>query len=131
VKLSRSTRRAALGIAVFAILLNTFAPAISRTLATWRGQPSMWAEIQAHAAAADEAATNDYTHNNKAHDHASSGNHCPFCVTHAGSFGLTPSVPSVFLAFGRYDIPPLASYRSPAHLFFRATAQPRAPPLVS
>jgi len=57
---------------------------------------------------------------------------CPFCTTHAGSFGLPPVADLVFRLpeDGSQFYPPLYLAAS-RPLFAWATAQPRAPPALS
>jgi hypothetical protein len=57
--------------------------------------------------------------------------HCPFCFTHAGSFGVPPTPPLMLpVALGSPAMPSLF-YQSPAPLQVWATAQSRAPPAKS
>ncbi|MFN7835597.1 MAG: DUF2946 domain-containing protein [Burkholderiaceae bacterium] len=57
--------------------------------------------------------------------------HCPFCLTHAGSFGLPPTVAFALpVASGSQALPSLF-YQAPSPLFIWAAAQSRAPPFTS
>ncbi|HEX8478909.1 MAG TPA: DUF2946 domain-containing protein [Telluria sp.] len=58
-------------------------------------------------------------------------NHCAYCTTHAGSFGLPPPALAVFAILGGHDVFPLLFYQSPATLFTWSRAHARAPPVVS
>ena len=57
--------------------------------------------------------------------------HCPFCFTHAGSFGLAPSaVLSLPDSTGTTSAPDLF-YQWPGRAFIWTTAQARAPPDIA
>ncbi|HEV2612732.1 MAG TPA: DUF2946 domain-containing protein [Noviherbaspirillum sp.] len=57
--------------------------------------------------------------------------HCPFCFTHAGSFGLAPFAAVIAAPNAGASILPVLFYHSPARLFAWTAAQPRAPPEFS
>lgn len=57
--------------------------------------------------------------------------HCPFCFTHAGSFGLAPVIFFTNQMGTSVALRPALFYRSPQPLFAWRSAQPRAPPVVS
>src|SRR5690606_28215656 len=57
--------------------------------------------------------------------------HCPYCLTHTGSFALMADAEPVLLNPDlSYSLPELY-YHSPRPLFAWATSNPRAPPRLS
>jgi hypothetical protein len=78
--------------------------------------------------AAVRSAHSPASHTPAAHSPAMHFEHCPFCFTHAGSFGLPLAASSVIPTSGAAAIAPLLFYRAPQPLFAWSTAQPRAPP---
>jgi hypothetical protein len=56
--------------------------------------------------------------------------HCPFCSTHAASFGLPPTTMPGFPITGSERVMPLLFYQSPGPQYIWASAQSRAPPSV-
>lgn len=127
-----STRhRFATWLACFAIVLNTLAPTVSRTLTAWQDEPRLWAQIA-------EAPGFNWGHEGGRHapanapqdTHSGHGNHCPFCLVHAGSFGLAASTVVAYVAAIHSDtVPSAAVYRVPS-LDRSSPTQPRAPPLA-
>ena len=57
--------------------------------------------------------------------------HCPFCVTHAGSFGLVPIDALALPAPRGSDVFPSLFYQSHHPLFAWVTPHSRAPPAYS
>jgi|GEM_PF-416279 len=57
--------------------------------------------------------------------------HCPFCFTHAGSFGLATDTGLIIPQANGASILPELFYHSPAPLFAWASPLPRAPPFFS
>jgi hypothetical protein len=116
-------------IASFAILLATLAPAISHAMAAAHGSSHEWSEI-CTASGAKLVKVGDLPSKPSTHQ-VSHFEHCPFCLGHAGAFGLPPDndlrLPSVA---GTQILPPLF-YRAHRPLFAWAAAQPRAPPSLS
>ncbi|MDB5823483.1 MAG: hypothetical protein JWR21_2187 [Herminiimonas sp.] len=71
------------------------------------------------------------SHSPASHSPATHFEHCPFCFTHAGSFGL-PFVASIVIpALGAATIAPFLFYRAPRPLFAWTAPQSRAPPFLS
>ncbi|WP_188564707.1 DUF2946 domain-containing protein [Undibacterium terreum] len=123
-----------LWIAYFAILLNAFAPSISYALAS-RQPPAGLGEICSTSsnkslsltAAIAKPESGKSSPDTKLH-HLE---HCPLCLSHAGSFALPVSLPGQFaLGMEAAQFPPLF-YHSPAPLFLWSQANPRAPPFIS
>lgn len=57
--------------------------------------------------------------------------HCPFCFTHAGSFGLAAAFDATNLRAEVNSIMPGLFYHSPTPLFVWTSTQARAPPSLS
>ncbi|MDB5825574.1 MAG: hypothetical protein JWR21_4278 [Herminiimonas sp.] len=57
--------------------------------------------------------------------------HCPFCFTHAGSFGLSPTNALMLPMVRGTTAMPSLFYQSPAPLQVWVTAQSRAPPVTA
>jgi hypothetical protein len=120
VKVRIRIRHLAAWIACFSILLAALAPTVSRSRA----------DICATANPVS-AGEEDHT----AHHHSSTPakpalhfDHCPFCFTHAGSFGLVPLDSFTLPDASSYMLFPSLFYQSPHTLFVWATPQSRAPP---
>lgn len=148
-------------IAIFAVLLAALAPSISHALAAagWNnplflpqyasgadslGENSSAARLhdaQMHElcvastdGSSDARAASLATPASSPHSHDDADlhfEHCPFCFTHAGSFGLAAAETFALpLANGTCAMPALF-YRAPAPLFAWTRSQPRAPPVFS
>ncbi|MGE5622679.1 MAG: DUF2946 domain-containing protein [Bacillota bacterium] len=127
---NRYRQRFTAWIACLAILMAALAPAISHALAaSGKGSSAAW----------DEVCTVDGVkslHEHGAHDSGPADNgmhfeHCPFCFTHAASFGLPPSAQTFIPLAAGSPVRPLLFFHSPRPLFAWAAAHPRAPPVVS
>lgn len=151
-------RSIAAWMACFAVLLASLAPAVSHGINAFRlAEASMQehcdeygdaayqfletasqSDVGRHAQAsahADHVSWNAAPEDISHAGHEAGGSwhfeHCPFCFTHAGSFGLAPVI---FLAnqMGMsVALRPALFYRSPQPLFTWTSAQPRAPPAIS
>ncbi|MDR2014865.1 MAG: DUF2946 domain-containing protein [Azoarcus sp.] len=133
---NRYLKKPLLWLAIFAILMASFAPAISRI---WFGQTTLlpgWAELctieglQKLPVALFGNTPSAPRIPGDADRQDNCFAQCPFCLTHAGSFGLSPVelAPLPFIAaHGRY-FPPL--FFSALHArFIWQPSQARAPPL--
>lgn len=145
-------------MACFAVLLASLAPAVSHGINALRmaaasmhehcgevgdaanqaletaSEPGLGLHEQAseHAGpSAQQAAPGNASHA----EHEPGGNwhfeHCPFCFTHAGSFGLAPVILLVHQMGMRVALRPALFYLSPQPLFTWTSVQPRAPPAIS
>lgn len=127
-------------IACCAILLNALAPSMSQAIAAVRGQAVAWeicrvdgapgsgASVALSAAPArlgapDGAPAGD--------DKMKPGEHCAYCLTHAGSFGLPPAMAATVGVFGSHPQHPFLFYRSPRPLTAWSAARPRGPPALA
>jgi hypothetical protein len=130
-KLSRKNSRLIALIACFAMLLNSLAPAISHAMASTQGNANLWQEV-CSAAGNKTVLAVDLGTQKPANDQDSKPapmQHCPYCVTHAGSFALVAHVPSMTIAADlSYSLPELF-YHAPRPLFSWAASHPRAPPV--
>lgn len=156
--MSHYRRPMAAWMACFAVLLASLAPAVSHGINAFRlAEVSMHAHcdevgdeahqsleeaserslgLSAQAFEHGEHLSRDAAPKNTSHaGHEAGGNwhfeHCPFCFTHAGSFGLAPVI---FLASQMgmsVTLCPALFYLSPHPLFAWTSAQPRAPPAIS
>ncbi|MEO8406992.1 MAG: DUF2946 domain-containing protein [Oxalobacteraceae bacterium] len=129
----RKPTRLTIWIACFAILLNALAPSISYAMSARNGQSSSWIEIctvggtKFIAPASDSAS--DTAPSSDSIDHQSG--HCPFCLSHAGTFALPPPSATPLAISVGHDLFPFLFYRSPQPLFSWTAANPRAPPVAS
>lgn len=120
-------------LAIFAILLASLAPSISHAVAAARWADSLPLETICHAEP-DGGALDQHAHTAPSHSQGDVDlhfEHCPFCFTHAGSFGLMPVAAIAMPLVAGTAIRPALFYRSPSPLFIWVSAQPRAPPFFS
>jgi len=130
--MKKSIKRAASWLSILAVLAAALAPAMSRALSSWQG-PHV-AKVEICTIQGSSLVTVQDDRNPAAPspgERRFTVEHCPFCLTHAGSFGLPPA-PVVSLARldGADPMPPLFLH-SPRPLLTWAAAQPRAPPLAT
>jgi hypothetical protein len=141
-----STRRLQIWIACFAILLNALAPSISHALSRMAGPSNMieicsasgtrWisgdgagavvAGLAGAQFSAETPSTLDSTTSPLLHLE-----HCPFCMTHAGTFALPSPSTTLFAVQSGHDLFPALFYHSPSPLFSWSAAHPRAPPAAA
>ncbi|MEO6351505.1 MAG: DUF2946 domain-containing protein [Burkholderiaceae bacterium] len=120
-------------IACFAMLINAFAPSISHAVTSLSSAPaSPMMEICTMTGVQSIAAMTGLPgRDHSGPDKAGSGEHCPFCLPHAGSFALPPSeLPVQQIVAGNDLFPPLF-YQAPYRLFSWTAAKPRGPPLAA
>jgi hypothetical protein len=125
---TRHRQRVTAWIAFFTIMMASLMPTMSRAIAA----------ADAAASAEQICSTGHHdvvplaSHHAPAHhDGALHLDHCAFCVTHAGSFGLAPTVaPALAVARGP-EVHPPPLFQSRRALVAWTTAQSRAPPRVS
>lgn len=151
--LNRYQRRIAVWIACFAVLLAALAPAISHAINAARlaeccsengssahhspdeGSVEPYGGHTHPSAHADHSTPADASADASHSDHASKVGlhfeHCPFCFTHAGSFGLAPVTSITSQPDVSGTLRPALFYRSPQPLFVWTSPQSRAPPTVS
>lgn len=118
--------------ACLAILFNVLSPSLSYALTAQH--------VNAYAAALEicSASGTVYTQADLAPKGKSTTDsvlhhidHCPFCMSHAGSFGLPPPSSSPLALIMGHDLYPPLFYQSPQPQFVWMGAQPRGPPQLS
>jgi hypothetical protein len=138
-------KRLQIWIACFAILLNALAPSISHALSRM-ADPARMIEICSASGtrwmSSDAVGTISSTIASTVAD-AQAGTeqapadsplhhleHCPFCMTHAGTFALPAPSSTLFAVQGGHDLFPSLFYHSPFPLFSWSAAHPRGPPAI-
>jgi hypothetical protein len=131
--MNKATRQFAAWIACLAILLAALAPSISHALAAAKGSDFSWMEICSTTGAKFVKVTDSQNpvKSSTPAEKAMHSEHCPFCLTHAGSFGLPPTAAFAFPVVSVPPAFPSLFYQSPRPLFIWAAAQSRAPPVAS
>jgi hypothetical protein len=137
-------RRITAFIAIFAMLVSAFMPAVSNAFIGSAKSNAPWAEIctstnvrliNLNAAASDYVI--DATKRVEIAKIAKSTSknmhveHCPFCCTHPASFVLPSTAQLTVPVISCEQSFPSLYYTSPAPLFIWATAQSRAPPCLA
>ncbi|MGE5650004.1 MAG: DUF2946 domain-containing protein [Bacillota bacterium] len=125
-------RYVAAWITCFSILLAALAPTIFHALSAARERHSYPADICSMSGpVADGMATRAAHHSPAPAQNGAAFEHCPFCLTHAGSFGLPPLSPSPLAVTRQAFLLPALFAQSPRPLFVWATPHSRAPPAFS
>jgi len=119
-------RRVRIWIAILAILLNSFAPAISHAFAA--STPPAWMEICTEGGVAAAGAARRQG-NAPAKPRATIVQHCPYCTPHGSSHGAPP--PAILAGASRIAAQPVASspVSAPARAVWRAHRS-RDPPVL-
>jgi hypothetical protein len=133
-------KRLQIWIACFAILLNALAPSISHALSSMAGPSNMieicsangtrWVDgaiagkLASELASMEQLAPEQPSTDSPLH-HLE---HCPFCITHAGTFALPGPSTTLLAIEGGHDLFPALFYHSPSPLFSWSAARPRGPP---
>lgn len=119
-------------LACVAIFLNTLGPAISHAMAKVKVQEATWVQICNTSGTKYiplDLGIRSQENNQKPQPIAME--HCPYCLTHAGSFAIFTDVSSpTTQVILHYAYPPLF-YQSPNRLFVWAPSSPRGPPVIS
>lgn len=117
-----------------AMVLNSLAPAISHAMTAAQDNGSSWQEICSATGNKWILVAADMNIKSPAKNTDSKPapmQHCPYCVTHAGSFALVANIqPIIINPDISYSLPELF-YHSPRPLFVWAASSPRAPPASS
>lgn len=130
--LFRKNRRLIAFIAASLLLLSTLAPAISHAMSAGQDKSTLWQEI-CSAAGNKFILVTDLDIEKPAQDDSKYAfmQHCPYCLTHAGSDVVIHDLQlPVFALNTSYSVPELF-YHSPRPLFVWAASNPRAPPIFS
>ncbi len=103
---------------MLAVLFSALAPTVSRALTP--ASPYGYAEI---------CSVDNIKKSPAPVEHAME--HCPYCVTHGGSFALLPQAMASFAVIGGHDYYPPLFYSAPRPLHSWSAAKPRGPPARS
>ncbi len=125
----RRLQRLASWIATFAILMATLAPTVSQALVVSGLAESDWVEICSAQGTRWINAAEEAPERQPAQAHAEV---CPYCFTHAGSFGLAPPADATTDPFAGDRYLPVPIANDPprvANVWF--PYQTRAPPLIA
>lgn len=114
-------------IAMSAVLLNALAPAISHAMAKGEGNPAAFELCRADKSKPLPAAFLAMGDEGEKKG-MSMGEDCGYCVTHAGSFGLPPSLVSGLPFAAQSQLHPFLFYRAPQPLAAWSASRPRGPP---
>jgi hypothetical protein len=123
-------------IACFAVLMNALAPSISHAMAALHGVPATWEICRADGAAAGSTTGQpDLAAPGALSKKIGDGNitpmaDCGYCLPHAGSFALMPSVITGLGLRGGHALRPFLFYHAPQPLLALSAAPPRGPPAV-
>jgi hypothetical protein len=117
------TRQFAIWLACFAILMNALAPSISHAMANPGSGPASWEICRAANAASPVKKS--------APLQAAAMQDCGYCLPHAGSYALMPTVAAGLGLFGGHTLRPFLFYRAPQPLLALSAAPPRGPPAIS
>jgi hypothetical protein len=112
-------------IAALAILFNALAPVVSHARASANPTPSL-VEICTAMGVAMVSMPGEKPDPGQL---LKGMNHCAYCATHAGSFGLPPQAVTLFAVLGGHDLFPSLFFQAPHPLAAWTVAQPRAPPV--
>jgi len=125
----RQNRRLIAWLASLAIVLNALAPALSHAMDSGHGDSLL---IEICSAAGNKSPISIPLDSEKPADtQPDSMQHCPYCLTHAGSFALMADVqPLITNPDLSYSLPELF-YHAPRPLYAWAASNPRAPPHLS
>ena len=125
---SGRTRLWAARIALFAVVLNSFAPAITAQLALMTGRAVVATEhCLTLAADTDEQSRRGSVPSDDKNKKAS----CPFCFAHAGSFGLAPVAVAPQFAIPAPHSPAAIAVAEVRREVQWVAPQPRGPPSYS
>ncbi|RZI42577.1 DUF2946 domain-containing protein [Herbaspirillum sp. HC18] len=128
--MNKFTRRITAWIASFAILLAAFAPLISHAMSNAANAGKGWVQVCSHAGTKMVKVDSKLDPTAPA-EKGVKANHCPFCITHADSFGFPPTAGFALPAPDAEQSLPILYYQSPRPLFIWTAAHSRAPPVVS
>jgi hypothetical protein len=133
----RSQQRIVSLIALTAVLFASLAPTISHALEVKKAPQALWQEVcssqgvkvipSTFVAVNSQASKENNPQPNKMNMHFE---HCPYCLSHAGSVGLPASATVLFLAEIN-AVEHIDSYASPLVVSYYSTSHPtRAPPVL-
>lgn len=114
-------------IACLAVLLGALMPAIGQAMVAAGDSSGHWLEI-CTAMGLERIAVTDGSDEPDGSPSDASAAHCPYCLTHAGSFALPPVELPAFPVLGGADVLPTLFFLAPRPLFAWASSRSRAPP---
>lgn len=114
-------------IACLAVLLGALMPAVGRAMVAAGDSSGHWLEI-CTAMGVERIAVTDGSDEPDGSPAEASAVHCPYCLTHAGSFALPPVELPAFAVTGGADVLPTLFFLAPRPLFAWASSRSRAPP---
>ncbi|HEY8085693.1 MAG TPA: DUF2946 domain-containing protein [Methylophilaceae bacterium] len=119
--------------ASFAILLASLMPTITQAFASRQVTDSFLSAICSNSGVAKfvSFAVVPVKSDQPAQNKPMAMEHCPYCFTHAGSFGIMPGHELTIVKLALSQPYPQLFYRSPYPLFAWISANPRAPPVFS
>lgn len=120
----RAHRRITSWIAALAVLLAALAPAVSHALGSRLG--ASWVEVCTLAGSKWVQPGED-----SAPAGAQVVEHCPYCTLHSPAIGMPPAPPADVPVLVAGPFVPPAFLAAPRTLHAWASAQPRAPPVLS
>jgi hypothetical protein len=130
-----TSRRWAIWIACFAVLLNALAPSISHAMAAaTRGVPATWeiCRLDGGAAIATPGQSDIVVIGALAKQvnetRFANMDDCGYCLPHGGSVALLPSAITGLGLMGGHALRPFLFYRAPQPLLALSAAPPRGPP---
>jgi hypothetical protein len=129
--MNRITRHVAAWIACFAILLAALAPSVSLALSVAHDSGASWVEVCSAQGSKFVKVDGKQSGTPWAPAKAMQAEHCPFCLTHAGSMGLPPAAGFLLSLPNGTPMRPTLYFQSPRPLFIWAAPQSRAPPALS
>ena len=129
----RSANRALwIWIAVFAVLMNALAPAVSHAMAYGEGNPALLELCRADKSKPLSPAflpqAGGQSRDGKPGKSMAMGEDCGYCVTHGGSAGMPPSLVSGLPFAAPAQTHPFLFYRAPQPLTAWSASRPRGPP---
>jgi hypothetical protein len=122
-----------LRLAIFAVLLNALAPAVSHALAASR--PALPVDVcSTHggkALAVAAALLTQQEEGARSHAHGALSGDCGHCLAHAGGHGLPPPQAMVLPAGQAVTERPCLFYHAPRPLPLLTSSRPRGPPAIA
>ena len=117
----------------FAILLASLMPAITQAFASRQVTDSFLSAVCSNSSGARflASAVVPVKSGQPAQGKPMAMEHCPYCFTHAGSFGIMPGHETGIVKLALSQAYPPLFYRAPYPLFAWISANPRAPPVFS
>ncbi len=125
-----SVKKLHIWIACLAILMNALVPSISQAMMAGGGQSNLieLCTVNGTQYISLDQAGPDKSSGDSTQHHVE---HCPYCMTHAGTFALPFSASPLLLPISGHDVFPPLFYHSATPLFSWTPSSPRGPPSLS